>query len=39
MQMFFQNVYNTNKIFWNVCVGQPENIHNGGQLKYSTSYK
>ena len=27
-----------NKIFWNVCVGQPGGVHDAGQFRWSSLY-
>jgi hypothetical protein len=31
-------VCDVNKIFWNICVGQPGGVHNGGQFKRCNLY-
>jgi len=37
--IILQGVCDSQKIFWNVCVGQPGRVHDGGQFKGSILYK
>ena len=33
-----QKVCDMDRIFWNVCAGQPDGVHDGGQFQWSSLY-
>jgi hypothetical protein len=37
--MVVQGICDANKVFWILCVGQPNGVHHGGQFKYFILYK